>query len=181
MTTAFSLSNEKWIIGALYLRENVMVGLTHLDERGNANMVDVSDKDSTSRTAVAAGRVTLNPETLSAIDSGNTKKGDVLATARIAGIQAAKRCSDLIPLCHPLALTSVKVELEIDHEIPGIKIQAICKVNGQTGVEMEALSAVSVAALTIYDMCKAMDKTMVIGDICLLEKSGGRSGYFVRS
>ena len=154
--------------------------LTHLDSQGRASMVDVSDKASTDRVAVATGRVTMTASTLDLIDSGANKKGDVLATARIAGIQAAKRCADLIPLCHPLMLSSVKVELNLDHEDSAVNIMATCKLNGQTGVEMEALTAVSVAALTVYDMCKAADKNMVISDVCLQEKTGGRSGHFVR-
>ncbi len=154
--------------------------LTHLDDQGRANMVDVSDKASTDRVAVASGRVTMAAETLDLIARGDSKKGDVLGTARIAGIQAAKRCADLIPLCHPLMLSSIKVELELDRQVSAVAITAICKLNGQTGVEMEALTAVSVAALTVYDMCKAVDKAMVIGDICLQEKSGGRSGHYSR-
>lgn len=154
--------------------------LTHLDSQGRASMVDVSKKDSTDRVAVATGRVTMAASTLALIESGDNKKGDVLATARIAGIQGAKRCADLIPLCHPLMLSSIKVELELDHGNSAVNIKATCKVNGQTGVEMEALTAVSVAALTVYDMCKAVDKHMVIGDTCLQEKTGGRSGHFTR-
>ena len=154
--------------------------LTHLDSQGRANMVDVSEKASTDRVAVASGRVTVAASTLQLIESGDNKKGDVLATARIAGIQAAKRCADLVPLCHPLMLSSIKVELELDRNNSAVDITATCKVNGQTGVEMEALTAVSVAALTVYDMCKAADKDMVISDICLQEKTGGRSGHFIR-
>jgi len=155
--------------------------LTHLDSQGRANMVDVSDKASTDRVAVATGRITMAASTLELIESGDNKKGDVLATARIAGIQGAKRCADLVPLCHPLMLSSIKVELELDREGSAVNIKAICKVSGQTGVEMEALTAVSIAALTVYDMCKAVDKNMVIGEICLQEKTGGRSGHFTRS
>ncbi|MBT8145274.1 MAG: cyclic pyranopterin monophosphate synthase MoaC [Gammaproteobacteria bacterium] len=154
--------------------------LTHLDSRGRASMVDVSEKETTDRVAVATGRVSMAASTLQLIEKGDNKKGDVLATARIAGIQAAKRCAELIPLCHPLMLTSIKVELELDTEQPAVNISATCKVNGQTGVEMEALTAVSVAALTVYDMCKAADKNMVIADVCLREKSGGRSGHYIR-
>jgi len=157
-----------------------MSKLTHLDSQGRANMVDVSDKASTDRVAVAVGRVTMAESTLKLIESGDNKKGDVLATARIAGIQGAKRCADLIPLCHPLMLSSIKVELELDHQQAAVNIKATCKVNGQTGVEMEALTAVSVAALTVYDMCKAADKNMVISEICLQEKTGGRSGHYKR-
>ncbi|GAA4087111.1 cyclic pyranopterin monophosphate synthase MoaC [Zhongshania borealis] len=151
-------------------------GLTHFDPQGNAQMVDVTDKAVTQREARAAGSVSMSPETLALIASGGHKKGDVLAVARIAGIQGAKRCADLIPLCHPLMLSSVKVEFALDHERNAVDIIAICKLAGQTGVEMEALTAVSVAALTIYDMCKAVDKAMVVSDIRLLAKSGGRSG-----
>lgn len=154
--------------------------LTHLDQEGNANMVDVGDKAETQRVAVASGFVQMDKETLELIAQGGHKKGDVLSVARIAGIQAAKQCSSLIPLCHPLLLNSVKVELSLDHETQRVEIQAICKVSGKTGVEMEALTAVSTAALTIYDMCKAVDKNMVIGGIHLQEKSGGRSGHFKR-
>jgi cyclic pyranopterin phosphate synthase len=150
--------------------------LTHLDAEGNANMVDVTDKAVTEREAVASGSVTMLPETLKLIASGGHKKGDVFAVARIAGIQAAKKCSELIPLCHPLMLSSVKVEFEIDQSTSKVLIIGRCKLSGQTGVEMEALTAVSVAALTIYDMCKAVDKTMLIGDIRLDEKRGGKSG-----
>ncbi|MDF1691787.1 MAG: cyclic pyranopterin monophosphate synthase MoaC [Zhongshania sp.] len=150
--------------------------LTHFDPQGNAQMVDVTDKAVTQREARAAGTVTMAPETLALIASGGHKKGDVLAVARIAGIQGAKKCADLIPLCHPLMLSSVKVEFALDHDRNAVDIMAICKLAGQTGVEMEALTAVSVAALTIYDMCKAVDKAMVVSDIRLLAKSGGRSG-----
>ena len=154
--------------------------LTHLDSKGNAKMVDVTEKQSTHRVATASGRVRMDSETLSLIADGGHKKGDVIAIARIAGIQAAKNCSQLIPLCHPLMLTSIKVELELDMEGNSVLISATCKVKGQTGVEMEALTAVSVAALTIYDMCKAVDKNMVIDAICLDEKLGGNSGHYQR-
>jgi cyclic pyranopterin monophosphate synthase len=153
-----------------------MSKLSHLNERGEARMVDVSEKAATSRTAVAEGFVTMAPETLALVESGEAKKGDVLATARLAGIMAAKRTHELIPLCHPLLLTKVTVDLTPTSELPGIAVRAEVKVNGQTGVEMEALTAVSVACLTIYDMLKAADRGMVIGPIQLLEKSGGRSG-----
>jgi len=143
-------------------------------------MVDVSEKSTTERIARAAGRVVMSPETLELIAAGGHKKGDVIAVARVAGIQAAKKCADLIPLCHPLFLTSIKVEIELDPAISAVVIQASCKVNGQTGVEMEALTAVSVAALTIYDMCKAVDKDMQIDAVHLLEKQGGRSGHYQR-
>ena len=151
--------------------------LTHLDAQGRASMVDVTDKAVTHREAVAESLVRMRPQTLELIQSGGHPKGDVMAVARIAGIQAAKRTSDLIPLCHPLMLTSVKVELGI--EAPdAVRIQARCKLSGQTGVEMEALTAASVAALTLYDMCKAVDKGMVIESTRLLSKSGGKSGEF---
>ena len=153
--------------------------LTHLDEQGHAHMVDVTTKSVTERQATAEARVKMLPATLALIMEGGHKKGDVLAVARIAGIQAAKRCSDLIPLCHPLMLTSVKVELTPNLAVNEVLIQASCKLAGQTGVEMEALTAASVAALTIYDMCKAVDKGMIISDIKLLEKKGGKSGHWL--
>ncbi|ADZ70607.1 cyclic pyranopterin monophosphate synthase MoaC [Polymorphum gilvum] len=152
--------------------------LTHLDARGAAHMVDVSDKAVTSRIAVVTGTVTMAPETLDLIVAGNAKKGDVLGTARIAGIMAAKRTHELIPLCHPLALSKVTVDIEPDPALPGLRVRAMAKVTGQTGVEMEAMTACSVACLTIYDMAKAVDRGMVIGDIRLEEKSGGRSGHW---
>lgn len=155
--------------------------LTHLDSKGNAKMVDVTEKQSTHRVATASGRVRMNSETLKLIAEGGHTKGDVIAIARIAGIQAAKSCSQLIPLCHPLMLTSINVALDLDMQQNSVLINAACKVNGQTGVEMEALTAVSVAALTIYDMCKAVDKNMVIEGICLDEKLGGKSGHYQRS
>jgi len=151
--------------------------LTHLDSQGRANMVDVTDKAVTSREAVAEARVRMRPETLRLIQDGGHPKGDVFAVARIAGIQAAKRTHELIPLCHPLLLTSVKVELQADGE-DAVRIEARCKLAGQTGVEMEALTAASVAALTIYDMCKAVDKGMTIEGVRLLEKLGGKSGHY---
>ncbi len=143
-------------------------------------MVDVTKKSHTERSATATGFVKMQPETLRMIVEGEHKKGDVLATARIAGIQAAKKTSDLIPLCHPLMLTSVKVDLSPDEDAGGVRISATCKLSGQTGVEMEALTAASVAGLTIYDMCKAVDKGMVISNIQLEEKKGGKSGYWKR-
>jgi cyclic pyranopterin monophosphate synthase len=152
--------------------------LSHLNERGEARMVDVSEKAATSRTAVAEGFVTMDPATLALVESGEAKKGDVLATARLAGIMAAKRTHELIPLCHPLLLTKVTVDLEPRSKEAGIAVRAEVKVNGQTGVEMEALTAVSVACLTIYDMLKAVDRGMVIGPVRLLEKTGGRSGIW---
>jgi cyclic pyranopterin phosphate synthase len=150
--------------------------LTHIDDSGAAHMVDVGDKAVTSRQATAAGTITMQPETLAMIRDGLAKKGDVIATARIAGIMAAKRTSELIPLCHPLALTKVSLDISLDDTLPGVTVAATCRVSGQTGVEMEALTAVSVACLTIYDMVKAADRGMVIGAIRLLEKSGGKSG-----
>ncbi|MCW5718980.1 MAG: cyclic pyranopterin monophosphate synthase MoaC [Bauldia sp.] len=152
--------------------------LTHLDDTGAARMVDVSDKAETQRRAVASGTVTMAPDTLSAINAGNAPKGDVIATARLAGIMAAKRTADLIPLCHPLPLTGVTVDIVADDALPGLRVTAAATVSGKTGVEMEALTAVSVACLTIYDMAKALDRGMVIGDVRLVEKSGGRSGHW---
>jgi cyclic pyranopterin monophosphate synthase len=148
--------------------------LTHLDEAGNAAMVDVSAKAATIREALAEGRITMSAEALAAIRAGAVKKGDVLATARIAGIMAAKKTSELIPLCHPLMLSKVAVDFEF--EADGVRVLAMARLSGQTGVEMEALTAASVALLTIYDMAKALDKGMVIGDVRLLEKRGGKSG-----
>jgi cyclic pyranopterin monophosphate synthase len=150
--------------------------LSHLNERGEAQMVDVSNKAVTSRTAVAEGFVGMTPATLALVEGGTAKKGDVLATARIAGIMAAKKTHELIPLCHPLAITKATVDFDLSQSPPGIHVTAQVRVSGQTGVEMEALTAVSVACLTIYDMLKAADKGMVICDIRLLEKTGGRSG-----
>jgi cyclic pyranopterin monophosphate synthase len=154
--------------------------LTHLDASGKASMVDVSDKQQTVREAVATATIEMEKETLALVLKGGFKKGDVITVARIAGIQAAKRCSELIPLCHPLLLSSIKVDIEPDEEKSCLTILASCKLTGQTGVEMEALTAASVAALTIYDMCKAVDRGMVIGQVCLLEKLGGRSGHWTR-
>ncbi len=152
--------------------------LTHLNERGEARMVDVSDKSVTAREAIAAGFVAMLPETLALVMAGDAKKGDVLATARIAGIMAAKKTHELIPLCHPLPITKATVDFEVSHQPVGIHVQALVKVTGQTGVEMEALTAVSVACLTIYDMLKAVDKGMILSDIRLIEKTGGRSGTY---
>lgn len=149
---------------------------SHLDDKGNAHMVDVGDKAVTRRRAVARCEVSMSESTASAIVAGSLPKGDVLAVARIAGIQAAKRTSDLIPLCHPLMLTSVTVQLEVNES--SVAIEAVVETTGQTGVEMEALTACSVAALTLYDMCKSADKDMVIGQLALWEKSGGRSGDY---
>ena len=152
--------------------------LTHLDAAGNAHMVDVSEKQVTTRIAVASGRVSMLPETLQLIQSGMAKKGDVIATARIAGIMAAKRTHDLIPLCHPLAISKITVDLEINEPDNAVDVTASVKVEGKTGVEMEALTAVSVACLTVYDMVKAVDRGITISDIKLIEKQGGKSGHF---
>ncbi len=154
-------------------------GFTHLDPLGRARMVDVTPKEPSHRRAIARGRVHMTPETASAVTQGAIKKGDVLAVARVAGIQAAKRASDLIPLCHPLMVGAVTVNFEINHD--SIEVEAAVDTFDRTGVEMEALTACSVAALTIYDMCKSMDKSMVIGDIALWEKIGGKSGTYRRS
>ncbi len=155
-----------------------MSGFTHLDDDGNAVMVDVSDKDVTERTATAKGSVLMAAETMALIQAGGVKKGDVLSVAQLAGIMGAKKTPDLIPLCHPLSLTSVKVDLACDAERNAVDITATCKLSGRTGVEMEALTAVAVAALTVYDMCKAVDRAMRITDIRLVHKSGGKSGTF---
>ncbi|MEB2843489.1 cyclic pyranopterin monophosphate synthase MoaC [Rhizobiales bacterium RZME27] len=154
--------------------------LTHIGASGEAHMVDVGDKAETTRIATAEGFVRMLPETLALIREGNAKKGDVIGTARLAGIMAAKKTSDLIPLCHPLMLTKVSVEIEEDGALPGLRVVATAKLSGKTGVEMEALTAVSVACLTIYDMAKAADKGMEIGGIQLLTKSGGKSGNWRR-
>jgi cyclic pyranopterin monophosphate synthase len=153
--------------------------LSHLNERGEARMVDVTGKDVTSRTAVAEGFVAMAPETLQLIETGEAKKGDVLATARIAGIMAAKRTHELIPLCHPLPITKALVDFELSSAPAGVRVTAEVRVTGQTGVEMEALTAVSVACLTIYDMLKAADKAMRFDGIRLIEKTGGRSGHYL--
>ncbi|MDT8856343.1 cyclic pyranopterin monophosphate synthase MoaC [Paracoccaceae bacterium Fryx2] len=155
-----------------------MSGLSHFDGEGNAHMVDVSGKPVTDRTAVARGSVRMSGTTLALIVEGRASKGDVLGVARLAGIMAAKRTADLIPLCHPLPLTRVSLDLTADPALPGIVIEATVRTAGQTGVEMEALTAVSVAALTIYDMVKAVEKSMVIGDIRLVLKDGGKSGRY---
>jgi cyclic pyranopterin phosphate synthase len=154
--------------------------LTHLDKAGAARMVDVGSKAVTERVAVAEGAVTMKATTLALIRSGDARKGDVIGTARIAGIMAAKRTHELIPLAHPLALTSVVIEIEPDDALPGLRVRATAKVAGQTGVEMEALTAVSVACLTIYDMAKAVDRGMVITAVRLVEKRGGKSGTWTR-
>ncbi|NSZ16999.1 cyclic pyranopterin monophosphate synthase MoaC [Agrobacterium vitis] len=155
-----------------------MSGLTHISAAGEAHMVDVGDKVETVRVAIAEGHIRMAPATLVLIHDGNAKKGDVIGTARLAGIMAAKRTADLIPLCHPLMLTKVSVEISEDAALPGLRVTATVKLTGKTGVEMEALTAVSVACLTIYDMAKAADKTMEIGRIRVVEKTGGKSGPF---
>ncbi len=154
---------------------------THFDEAGAARMVDVSDKDVTHRIARAGCRVVMAPETLAMIRDGAAKKGDVLGVARLAGIMAAKKTSELIPLCHPLPLTSVTLELTCDEAANAVEIVAEAKIDGRTGVEMEALTAASVAALTVYDMCKAVDRSMTVADLRLLHKSGGKSGTYEAS
>lgn len=153
-------------------------GLTHFDAEGNAVMVDVTDKADTTREAIAAGSVLMQPETLQTIIGGGIKKGDVLTVAQLAGIMGSKRTADLIPLCHPLGLSSVKVNLTCDPERNAVDITATAKITGKTGVEMEALTALSVAALTVYDMCKAIDKGMRLTDIRLIKKTGGKSGTY---
>ncbi|KAF0116981.1 MAG: molybdenum cofactor biosynthesis protein C [Rhodobacteraceae bacterium] len=153
-------------------------GLTHFDDRGQAHMVDVSGKAVTDRIAVAEGAVRMTAETLALIIEGRAKKGDVLSVARLAGIMAAKKTSDLIPLCHPLPITKIALELTPDPALPGVRIEATVKTSGQTGVEMEALTAVSVAALTVYDMVKAVEKSMVIDGVRLILKDGGKSGLY---
>jgi cyclic pyranopterin phosphate synthase len=156
--------------------QDSMIGLTHLGADGQARMVDVGAKEETAREAVATGRVLVRPETLRLLREGNLPKGDVLGTARVAGIMAAKRTAELIPLCHPLSLTHVAVEFEFDEATPAVEITATVRCQGRTGVEMEALTAASIAALTIYDMAKAVERGMIISDIRLLEKRGGKSG-----
>ena len=155
-----------------------MAGLSHINAAGEAHMVDVGDKAETARSATAEGHVRMASETLEVIRTGNAMKGDVIAAARIAGIMAAKQTSSLIPLCHPLMLTKVTVDIEEDAELPGLRVTATAKLTGKTGVEMEALTAVSVACLTIYDMAKAVDKAMEIGGVRLIEKTGGKSGPY---
>jgi cyclic pyranopterin phosphate synthase len=157
-----------------------MTGLTHLDETGRARMVDVSAKDITHREATARAVVSMQPATARLISSGGVAKGDVLAVAQVAGVMAAKRTPDLIPLCHPLPITGVDLSFDLDVEQAKLEIRATVRVNSQTGVEMEALTAASVAALTVYDMCKAVDRGMTIGNVELLHKVGGKSGEFVR-
>ncbi len=159
--------------------------LTHFDESGRARMVDVTDKNITAREAIAVGSIHMKPETLQLIERGEIKKGDVLSVAQVAGIMGGKKTPDIIPMCHPLLLTGVTISFEIEkgpdsRGLSTISISATVKTKGQTGVEMEALTAVSVAALTIYDMCKAADKDMIIGEVCLQSKKGGKSGEYVR-
>ena len=154
--------------------------LTHLNAAGEAHMVDISSKVDSLRISTAGATVTLGTAAFEQLTNGNNKKGDVIAVARIAGIQAAKKCSDLIPLCHPLMLTSVALTFDLDDKSNSVYVRATCKITGPTGVEMEALTAVSVAALTIYDMCKAVDKSIVISDVALVEKAGGKSGHWQR-
>ena len=158
-----------------------MSSFTHLDSKGHVRMVDVSDKDATRREALARGVVNMSPETVSKIIGGTVKKGNVLETARIAGIMGAKKTSSLIPMCHPLNITHVQIDFTPDAANNIIRIEAVARIVDQTGVEMEALTAVSVAALTIYDMCKSHDKTMTISDVMLLKKTGGKSGTFNRN
>jgi cyclic pyranopterin phosphate synthase len=155
-----------------------MSDLTHFDDRGNARMVDVGAKDVTERVATAKASIVMQPATLALIRDKKAAKGDVLAVAQLAGIMAAKKTADLIPLCHPLALSSVEVGLTLDEKRHAVDIEATCRLKGRTGVEMEALTAAAVAALTVYDMCKAVDRGMVIAEVKLLHKSGGKSGTF---
>ncbi len=162
-------------------RDNTGAALTHLDARGRAAMVDVADKAITSRMAIAEGSVRMERQTLRAIETGNVKKGDVFATARLGGLMGAKQTASLIPLCHPLMLDSVQIDIDVDAALPGLRVRATVRVHGRTGVEMEALTAVSVACLCIYDMAKALDRRMRIGEIHLVEKAGGRSGHFRRA
>jgi cyclic pyranopterin phosphate synthase len=155
--------------------------LSHIDESGNARMVDVGHKPDTERTATATGEVLMRRETLALVQAGALKKGDLLTVAQLAGIMAAKRTAELIPLCHPLPLTHISVDLELDESLPGVRIRATARTTAKTGVEMEALTAVSVAALTVYDMAKAVEKTMCISNIRLLEKHGGQSGDVINT
>ena len=157
-----------------------MAQLSHLDEQGRARMVDVSEKAITSRVAVARGTIRMRPKTLALILEEKIEKGDVFSVARVAGIMAAKKTSELIPMCHPLNITSVKIDLTAQNKPARVDIEATVRLSGKTGVEMEAMTAVSVAGLTIYDMCKAVDREMTIGEIRLVEKSGGKSGTFIR-
>ena len=155
-----------------------MSSLTHVDQSGQANMVDVTDKSNTVRTAIAEGYISMSADTLQQVIEHSNKKGDVITTAKIAGIQAAKKCADLIPLCHPLALSKVDVDFEIQTDKQRIRVQSMCKLTGKTGVEMEALTAVSIATLTLFDMCKAADPSMEIFGIKVKEKTGGKNGHW---
>jgi cyclic pyranopterin monophosphate synthase len=155
--------------------------LTHLREDGEARMVDVSEKTETQRMARASGSIRMQPETLDAIRTNSLKKGDVLAVARVAGVMAAKKTSELIPLCHPVALADVQISIELDPKLPGLRVEATARTFGRTGVEMEAISAVCVTLITVFDMAKGVDRAMVVSDITLLEKSGGKSGHFRRA
>ncbi len=159
----------------------MMSKLSHLDEHGRARMVDVSEKEITTRIALARGSIHMRPETLALIRQGKVEKGDVFSVARVAGIMAAKKTSELIPMCHPLNITSVKIDLSAKENPSRVEIEATVRVDGKTGVEMEAMTAVSAAALTIYDMCKAVDREMIMTDVRLVQKSGGKSGPFVRN
>jgi cyclic pyranopterin monophosphate synthase len=158
-----------------------MSDLSHVDRSGQARMVDVSDKENTERFARATGTIAMSSEALEAVKKNAVQKGDVIAVARVAGVMAAKRTAELIPLCHPLLLTDVQVAVTIDDTIPGIRVESGVRTTGKTGVEMEAIVAVSVALVTVYDMCKSLDRSMVISDICLSEKAGGRSGNWKRT
>ena len=158
-----------------------MTKLSHLDDQGRARMVDVSEKEVTSRIAVARGSIHMRPETLELILEGKVEKGDVFSVARVAGIMAAKKTAELIPMCHPLNITSVEIELNPEKNPARVEIEAVVRISGKTGVEMEAMTAVSVAGLTIYDMCKGVDREMVVGEIRLTKKSGGKSGTFIRN
>ena len=158
-----------------------MTGLTHFDENGNAHMVDISDKQNSFRTAKAACSIQMSLETLKIIANGNSKKGDVLNVARIAGIQGAKRTSELIPLCHPISLTKISLDLTLSDKIPGVEIISTVKTTGPTGVEMEALTAASISALTVYDMVKSLDKSIIVKDLRLIFKDGGKSGLYESS
>ena len=158
-----------------------MADLTHFDDNGNANMVDISDKQNSFRTAKAACSIQMSLETLKIIANGNSKKGDVLNVARIAGIQGAKRTSELIPLCHPISLTKISLDLTLNDKIPGVEIISTVKTTGPTGVEMEALTAASISALTVYDMVKSLDKSIIVKDLRLIFKDGGKSGLYESS
>jgi cyclic pyranopterin phosphate synthase len=161
------------------MSQDIQKKLSHFDSSGQAHMVDVGDKPQTKRIAIASGKISMLPATLKLIQQGDAKKGDVLGVARIAAIQASKKTSDLIPLCHPIALTKVSITFEVNEKTTSITCTATCETTGQTGVEMEALTAVNIGLLTIYDMCKAADRGMVMGEIKLLEKHGGKSGDWV--